>query len=256
MQNNIFSGLFIGQNLVTLKEVDSTNTFLKNLVSNSKPLPEGTVIMAEDQYAGRGQQLNRWFTEAGKNLTFSILLKPTFLLLNDQFALTQAISLGVAKALSDVTGGGIKIKWPNDIYHNNRKLGGILIENMVQGTQINQSVIGIGLNINQQQFPEHLPHATSVRQILQKDYDLKALLSEICSQIEALYLQLKAGKADEINAAYLSFLFGLNETRNFRSNGEVFEGKITGVTSRGLLKIAQAGAEHEYNLKEVEFLID
>ncbi len=256
MQNNIFSGLFVGQNLVTLKEVDSTNTFLKNLASNSKPLPEGTVIMAENQYAGRGQQQNRWFTEAGKNLSFSILLKPTFLLLNDQFALTQAISLGVAKALSHVTGEGIKIKWPNDIYYNNRKLGGILIENMVQGAQINNSVIGIGLNINQEQFPEYLPNATSLRQILHRDYDLKALLSEICGCIEAYYLQLKAGKAAEIKQEYLSFLFGLNETRNFRSNGEMFEGRITGVTERGLLKIQSGEIENEYNLKEVEFLIN
>jgi len=256
LQNNIFSGLFIGQNLVTLKEVDSTNTFLKNLVSNSKPLPEGTVIMAEDQYAGRGQQQNRWFTEAGKNLSFSILLKPTFLLLNDQFALTQAISLGVAKALSHVTDKGIKIKWPNDIYFNNRKLGGILIENMVQGAQIKHSIIGIGLNINQEQFPDYLPNATSLKQILHKDYDLKALLSEICGHIEACYLQLKAGKASELNQDYLSYLFGLNETRNFRSNGTLFSGTITGVSPLGLLKIKTGQAENEYNLKEVEFLIN
>jgi BirA family biotin operon repressor/biotin-[acetyl-CoA-carboxylase] ligase len=256
LQNNIFSGLFIGQNLVTLKEVDSTNTFLKNLVSNSKPLPEGTVIMAEDQYAGRGQQQNRWFTEAGKNLSFSILLKPIFLLLNDQFALTQAISLGVAKALAHVTGEGIKIKWPNDIYFNNRKLGGILIENMVQGSQIKNSIIGIGLNINQEQFPNYLPNATSLRQILHKDYDLKALLSEICGHIEAYYLQLKAGKASELNHDYLSYLFGLNEPRNFKSNGRLFTGSITGVSPLGLLKIKTEQAENEYNLKEVEFLIN
>jgi BirA family biotin operon repressor/biotin-[acetyl-CoA-carboxylase] ligase len=256
LQNNIFSGLFVGQNLVTLKEVDSTNTFLKNLVSNSKPLPEGTVIMAENQYAGRGQQQNRWFTEAGKNLSFSILLKPTFLLLNDQFALTQAISLGVAKGLSHVAGEGIKIKWPNDIYYNNRKLGGILIENMVQGAQINNSVIGIGLNINQEQFPDYLPNATSIRQILHRDYDLKALLSEICKCIEACYLQLKAGKASELNQDYLSCLYGINEIRNFKSDGKLFSGIITGVTSRGLLKIKSGETEHEYNLKEVEFLIN
>jgi len=256
LQNNIFSGLFVGQNLVTLKEVDSTNTFLKNLVSNSKPLPEGTVIMAENQYAGRGQQQNRWFTEPGKNLSFSILLKPIFLRLHDQFCLTQAISLGVAKALSHVAGSGIKIKWPNDIYYNNRKMGGILIENMVQGNQINNSVIGIGLNINQEQFPDYLPHATSIRQILHTDYDLKALLSEICSHIEAFYLMLKANKVDEIKREYLSFLFGLNEKRSFRSNGNIFEGRITGVTERGLLLIEHDGAGHEYNLKEVEFLIN
>ncbi|OKS88969.1 hypothetical protein RG47T_4447 [Mucilaginibacter polytrichastri] len=212
--------------------------------------------MAEDQYAGRGQQQNRWFTEAGKNLTFSILLKPIFLPLNDQFYLTQAISLGVAKALAHVTGPGIKIKWPNDIYYNNRKLGGILIENMVQGTKINNSVIGIGLNINQQQFPDYLPKATSIRQILHTDYDLKALLSEICKSIEAYYLQLRAGKTSDLNQDYLSCLFGINETRNFKSNGTLFEGIITGVTSLGLLKIKTGETEREYNLKEVEFLIN
>lgn len=256
LQNNIFSGLFIGQNLLTLKEVDSTNTFLKNLLSNSKPLPEGTVIMADDQFAGRGQQQNKWFTEAGKNLTFSILLTPFFLNLKQQFSLTQAISLGVAKSLQYVAGNGVKIKWPNDIYYQNKKLGGILIENMVQGQKVNNSVIGIGLNINQQQFPAYLPQATSLRQILQTDYDLKALLSDICSHIEAYYLQLKAGKTSEIDQDYLSCLYGLNEPGQFASNGAVFEGTITGVTALGLLKIKADDTEHQYNLKEVQFIIN
>ena len=123
MQNNIFSGLFVGQNFVSIKEVDSTNTFLKNLVSNSKPVIEGTVIMAESQYAGRGQQNNGWHAEAGKNLTFSILLKPSFLPLADQFDLTRAISLGVFDALLPLLGDKLKIKWPNDIYYANNKLG-------------------------------------------------------------------------------------------------------------------------------------
>ncbi len=256
MQNNIFSGLFVGQNLITLKEVDSTNTFLKNLLSNSKPLPEGTVIMAEDQFAGRGQQQNKWFTEAGKNLTFSLLLKPVFLDLKQQFGLTQAISLGVAKTLENVAGNGIKIKWPNDIYFHNKKLGGILVENMVQGQTINNSVIGIGLNINQEHFPAHLPNAISLRQILQTDYDLKALLCDICNHIEAYYLQLKAGKFKELYTAYSACLLGVNEVNKFRSGGKIFEGIITGTTAEGLLKVNIAGAVHHYNLKEIEFILN
>jgi len=102
LQNNTFSALFVGQNLLTLKEVDSTNNFLKNLLSNSKPLPEGTVIMAESQFAGRGQQENKWHSEPGKNLTFSILFKPSFLGVLNQFDLTRAISLGVFDALEPI----------------------------------------------------------------------------------------------------------------------------------------------------------
>ena len=179
MQNNIFSGLFVGQNLVTLKQVDSTNNFLKNILSNSKPVPEGTVIMAEEQYAGRGQRENKWHAEPGKNLTFSILLKPHFISAAGQFDLTRAVSMGVFEALEPILGTQLKIKWPNDIYYADKKLGGMLIENILQGSQIKNSIIGIGINVNQDNFTDKAGNATSVKQILQKDYDLKNILSEI-----------------------------------------------------------------------------
>nr|WP_262918359.1 biotin--[acetyl-CoA-carboxylase] ligase [Mucilaginibacter straminoryzae] len=256
LQNNIFSGLFVGQNLVTLKQVDSTNNYLKKILSNSEPLPEGTVIMAEEQYAGRGQYKNGWFAEKGNNLTISILLKPLFLPLNDQFQLTQVVSIATVKALKQTSGLSYQIKWPNDIYYGEKKLGGILIENSVQGKRINNSVIGIGLNVNQPQFPENLPRAVSLKQILQRDYDLKAVLSEICRHIEAWYLKLKAGKTDEINIAYLDRLLGLNEERRYRSEEETYRGVIKGVDHSGLLEIQTNGIIKKYNLKEVEFLFD
>ena len=254
MQNNIFSGLFVGQNLLTLKEVDSTNNFLKNLLTNSKPLPEGTVIMAEDQYAGRGQQQNKWLSQPGKNLTFSILLKPTFINAVNQFDLTRAISLGVYDTLRTLLDDGLKIKWPNDIYYKDRKLGGMLIENMVQGERINSSVVGIGLNINQDDFPDGVGNATSVKQILHKDYDLRLLLSEICSRIEGYYLHLKAGRIDFIRSSYLTRLYWLNQPRQFKADGEAFEGIIEGVADNGLLQIKRDGLTVTYNLKEIEFL--
>ena len=254
MQNNIISTLFVGQNLLTLKEVDSTNNFLKSLLTNSKPLPEGTVIMADHQYAGRGQQQNKWLSEPGKNLTFSILFKPTFIKAVNQFDLTRAMSLGVYDALYQLLGEGLKIKWPNDIYYNDSKLGGMLIENIVQGEKINNSVVGIGLNINQDSFSEEASNGTSVKKILHKDYELRLLLSEICSHIEAYYLHLKAGKIDFVRKAYLQRLYWLNEPRQFKAYDEIFSGVIEGIADNGLLQISRNGVIVSYNLKEIEFL--
>lgn len=255
MQNNIFSGLFVGQNFVRIKEVDSTNNFLKELASNSKPLIEGTVIMAETQYAGRGQQQNGWHAEPGKNLTFSILLKPSFLPVTQQFDLVRAISLGVFDALQPLLGDNLKIKWPNDIYYSDRKLGGMLIENMIQGGQIKNAIVGIGLNVNQQDFPDSLPNATSVKQILQQDYDLNTLLSDICRHVEAYYLNLKAGKILFVRETYLTRLYRLNEQREFKSKDGQFAGTIKNVRDNGILVVENNNHEElEFSLKEIEFV--
>jgi len=254
LQNNIFSGLFVGQNLITIKQVDSTNNFLKNSLSNSKPFPEGTVIMAEGQYAGRGQQQNRWHSEDGKNLTFSILLNPAFLPLSQQFDLTRAVSLGIINALSPLLGDQLKIKWPNDIYCADGKLGGILIENIVQGGKIKNSVIGIGLNINQDKFPLEVPNAVSLKQILLRDYELKLLLSDICKNIETVYLKLKAGHFDLIRKDYLARLYWLNEQKMFKADGEIFEGIIESVREDGVLILNNGSGATEYTQKEIEFL--
>jgi BirA family biotin operon repressor/biotin-[acetyl-CoA-carboxylase] ligase len=254
LQNNIFSGLFVGQNLVTIKEVDSTNSFLKTLLSNSKPVPEGTVIMAESQYAGRGQQQNKWHSEPGKNLTFSILLTPSFLPVSQQFDLTRVVSLGVYEALYPILGDELKIKWPNDIYFADRKLGGILIETHLQGTRIKDAIIGIGLNVNQEHFEAGAGNAISVKQILHKDYDLRTLLSEICGNIEAYYLKLKAGKHLLVRNTYLTRLYWLNQQRAFRSNGVVFNGTIVNVKDEGLLVVDNNSELQEFSLKQIEFL--
>ncbi|MDP9049015.1 MAG: biotin--[acetyl-CoA-carboxylase] ligase [Bacteroidota bacterium] len=255
MQNNIFSGLFVGQNFVTLKEVDSTNNFIKDLLSNSKPLIEGTVIMADKQYAGRGQHQNGWHAEPGKNLTFSLLLNPHFLAVTDQFDLVRAVSLGVFDTLEPLLGNQVKIKWPNDIYYADYKLGGMLIENLVQGNQIKNAIIGIGLNVNQENFPVDLSKARSIKQILHQDYDLKALLSEICRHIEKYYLSLRAGNVSFVRKTYLSRLYWLNEHKSFKTRGSVFNGVISNVKDNGILVIQNNnGEENEFSLKEIEFL--
>ena len=254
MQNNNFLRAFVGQNLVTLQEVDSTNTFLKNILSNSEPVPEGTVIMAESQVAGRGQQQNKWYSTAGQSLAFSILLKPTFVPLNQQFLLTQIISIAVYESLLPLVGNQLKIKWPNDIYIGARKLGGILIENQVQGSTIKNAVIGVGLNINQDNFPDLVPNAISLRQILQTDYDLKVLLFEICDHVEQWYVKLRQGNYSLINEAYLRAMYLLNKHSRFKVQDTIFEGVITGVSANGLLQVLHSGLTTAYNLKEIQFL--
>jgi len=254
LQNNTFSGLFVGQNLVTLTEVDSTNNFLKQTLANSTPLTEGTVIMAESQYAGRGQQQNKWHSEPGKNLTISILLKPAFLPVTQQFNLNLAISVGIINALIPVLGTGVKIKWPNDVYFNDKKLGGVLIENIIQGQIIKNSIVGIGLNVNQTEFADWVPNPTSVKQILQKDYDLKNLLSDICAYIEAAYLVLKAGNIDRLKTFFMQNLYWRDELHPFKTAEGVFDGIITDVTQAGQLAVSIDNELRLYSFKEIEFL--
>lgn len=254
MQNNTFSRLFVGQNVVTLKQVDSTNNFLKNELSKFKPLPEGTVILAEEQFAGRGQASNTWVSEPGKNLTFSLLLYPTFLGPEKQFLLNKSLSIAINDALTDIIGEGIKIKWPNDIYFNEDKLGGILIENILRGNVWKYSAVGIGININQIHFPSDIKNVTSLRKILHRNYDINEVLNVLCTPIEQRYLQLRSGKTDLIHQEYIKHLYKLNEIHRFSIGGEEKEGTIKGVDQNGRLEIFIEGEIRKYNFKEIAFL--
>ncbi len=255
MQNNTFSTLFVGQNLIKLSAVDSTNNFLKNLLSKSEPLPEGTVIMADDQFAGRGMQENVWKAEPGQNLTISILLRPSFIALHQQFLLNMAVSIAINNTLSTYLPLNVTIKWPNDIYYNDLKLGGVLIENAIIGDKIKNTVVGIGINVNQQIFPQELASkATSLYQILQENVKLETLLADLCIQIEVLYLQLRANKHTLLRKAYVDKLYKINISALYRQNGEVFEGTILGVSDSGLLNMIKNGKLAQYNYKEIEFI--
>lgn len=256
MQNNTFSTLFVGQNLIRLITVDSTSDYLKSLASKSEPLPEGTVIMADHQYKGRGQQGSNWLTEAGKNLTFSIFLKPAFLKAETQFLLNIAVSLGINWALGPLLiNERLSIKWPNDIYYGNQKLGGILIENALINNHIKHSVVGIGINVNQTQFDKELTReAVSIIQILNKNFDLQILLSRFCETIEAAYLNLKEGENELLKKQYMDKLYRGKQRTLFESNGKVFEGKIIGIEDSGLLLLEINGEMQKFNAKEIAFI--
>jgi BirA family biotin operon repressor/biotin-[acetyl-CoA-carboxylase] ligase len=225
------------------------------LVSKSEPLAEGTVIMADDQFAGRGQQEMSWFSAPKENLTFSIFLKPSFLRINEQFLLNMLVCLGIKEALHTYVEDKIAIKWPNDIYYGHQKLGGILIENYLSGTVYKAAIIGIGLNVNQQVFsPQIQSRAISLRQILQADVNLVQLLAEICSHIESGYLKLRAGDYPDLKARYLKHLYNFNTAASYKQDDVVFEGKIIDVTDEGMLQVLQNGSIKQYNFKEIQYL--
>ena len=210
--------------------------------------------MAEAQVAGRGQSGNSWLSEPGKNLTFSILLHPRFLDIQHQFNLNIAISLAINDVLTSYLGSAASIKWPNDSYIGNDKIGGILIENIVQGGQIKHAIIGIGLNINQTDFPFSLHNVTSFKKILHNDYDLQTIKNEICRSVEARYLQLKAGKYDTLHAEYLNKLYKFDVWARFKIHGEIVAGKISGVSAEGFLKVETDAGLQRFGLKEIEFV--
>ncbi len=252
MQININSSLFVGHNLITLKEVDSTNTYAKHILANIKPLAEGTVIVAEHQYAGKGQAENIWLSNAGENITASIILTPTFLSPSEQFDLSKMISLALRDLLTEIGVKDVTIKWPNDVYVGSQKIAGILIENMLQGSSIRHSIIGIGLNVNQQDFGQL--NATSVSLQLKEIIHLEKLFSLIFKHVEARYLQLRAGKKGNIHREYIQTLYQINQLCLYKNTaGEVFYGTLKGVNKEGKLLVEIDNKEVSYGMKEIQF---
>ncbi|GAA4457458.1 biotin--[acetyl-CoA-carboxylase] ligase [Nibrella saemangeumensis] len=246
--------LFVGQKFEYLPTCQSTNDVAADHIAQSEP-DEGLVILTDDQTAGRGQRGNQWEAQAGHNLTFSLILRPSFLNATEQFWLNMAVSLGIADALEPLTGELLRIKWPNDLYLENQKLGGILIENTLQGYLIAWSVIGIGVNINQTQFS--FPTATSLLQRfpVEEEYNRPALLTIILESLEQRYLQLRTGQRNLLRASYLQRLFRYQEEHSFIADNEHFRGCIVGIDATGRLAIQTNSQLRYFGFKEVEFVI-
>lgn len=250
--------LFVGQNCIHLKSIDSTNSYASQLMGDIKPL-EGTLIYTFDQQNGRGQRGNTWETEPNKNVASSFMLYPSFLQASRQFLLNKITSLAVADLMAELIQTSdktseIRIKWPNDIYVGTKKIAGILIENTLRENNIQSSIIGIGLNINQTKFNADI-NATSMSLITKKEFDLMQVLEKLSEFIEARYLQLKANKLESIDSAYLQHLYQLNEWHNYTSENQLFEGKIIGISAIGKLQVQLKTNEiNEFDLKEIRFV--
>ncbi|MFY9153664.1 MAG: biotin--[acetyl-CoA-carboxylase] ligase [Prolixibacteraceae bacterium] len=243
----------IGNQIVRIQVVDSTNNYANQQIRDIE-YSEGTVFLAYEQTAGKGQLKNFWESEPGKNLTFSIVVYPSFLEIRHQFMISKIVTLGIYKALSKYI-DELKIKWPNDIYAGNKKLGGILIENSIMLGRIKSSVIGIGLNVNQTIFRSSAPNPVSMQILTNQHFDTEAVLAEILAGIDFYYALLKEEAAEVIDREFISKLYRLNEKHSFKSEDEVFEGKIIGVNEIGQLLIRKSDGEIlDFHFKEVEFL--
>lgn len=249
------STLFIGNNAIRLPIVESTNTFARDLLKTSNP-PEGSIIIADEQSMGRGQRENSWKSEKGKNLTFSLILHPTSLAADNQFYLTQLVSLAIADFLYSELNSEfqVKIKWPNDVLVGNKKIAGVLIENSLRGNGISSSIIGIGLNINQTHF--EFENASSLCMLTGIKYDLQICLDKLCQFIEARYLQLLNKKTSILKSEYLKRLYRLNENYKYEIGNVIFDGKIIGVNKQGKLQVQLNNSSdvQEFGLKEIKFI--
>jgi BirA family biotin operon repressor/biotin-[acetyl-CoA-carboxylase] ligase len=244
----------VAQNqVIHIQSTDSTNNYANQQIRLGG-VSEGTVFLTYEQSAGRGQMKNRWESEPGQNLTFSVIFYPEFLEIRHQFMLSKVITLGIYSAIAKYV-DPLKIKWPNDIYVGTQKLGGILIENSVMSGLIKTSVAGIGLNVNQTVFRSDAPNPVSLQLLTNKHYDCEEILTEVLSGINYYYDLLKTGEGDKINSEFISVLYRLNEINLFRTENEDFQGKIIGVNEIGQLQIRKEdGKLLEFHFKEVEFL--
>ena len=244
----------IGNTIVRIPSTDSTNNYANRQIRLGD-LPEGTVFLTYEQLAGRGQMKNVWESESGKNLTFSMVFYPDFLEIRRQFMLSKVVVLGIYKALNKYV-DQLKVKWPNDIYAGNRKLGGILIENSIMSGLIKSSVVGIGLNVNQTIFRSEAPNPVSLQLLTNQHFDCEVVLAEVLSGINSYYELLLQEEFDRIDRDYVSALYRLNEKHLFRTEGEDFSGEIIGVNEIGQLLIRKENGEIlEFHFKEVEFHI-
>ena len=218
---------------------------------------EGEIIIAKNQHSGRGFGQNFWESEEGKNLTFSFYIKPEDVTADQQFYLNMAISLGVFDFIQSLLPGyQIKVKWPNDIYIENGKAGGILIHHAVSGNQILHSVIGIGVNVNQTIFVSEAPNPVSLRQFHGKDLDLNDGLAGLCDRLNHRLAILRGGGFSELKTDYMSALFGSGEWRIYKVKNETVSAKIEGISNYGLLRIStREGKKIECDFKEIEFVI-
>lgn len=243
----------IGNPLVKLETVDSTNNYAKLQVQDGKAF-HGVVYLAHHQTQGKGQRGKEWKAAPGENITLSILLKPLAQYLHHPFLCSMALAVGGYNFLKKYLPDELSIKWPNDIYWRNRKIGGILIENIYTGNQWNWAIGGIGININQAEFEELLYKAVSLRQIIGKQFDVIPLAKELCASIHNTWETWQQKGVDWLVNAYNEVLFCRNTTVYFKKENIQFEAEIIGADILGNLMLKHSIVEH-FTYGEIEWML-
>jgi BirA family biotin operon repressor/biotin-[acetyl-CoA-carboxylase] ligase len=245
--------MIIGSEIIFREELTSTNSHANNLLA-SGDLPEGTIIRAGFQSAGRGQPGNRWESEKDKNLLISLILYPKNIDPSQQFLVSMTISLGIYDFIRRFV-PATSIKWPNDIYINSDKIAGILIESSVMSNEIKYLIAGLGININQEHFTSDAPNPVSLKQLTGIDYDLRECIKILAEDLNARYLALKNGRIERLSSDYHSCLFRKDEWAMFSDPDGIFEGKINQVVTDGRISIeTRSGKLKKFYFKEVEYI--
>ena len=242
---------------IKVSQTASTNTYLSRLAAT---LPGGTVIYTPCQTAGRGQKGNSWESEDGKNLTFSQLIKRPPIKARDQFYLSEAAALAVVEALAAEAADGFSVKWPNDVYWHDKKICGMLIENSLDGSDIATSVVGIGINVNQERFLSDAPNPVSLKGITGRDHDLMALLKRVCSRIEQLVDSLDDDSArQQLHRSYMAALYRNDGQQHpyEDAQGNRFMASVADIAPDGTLTLLhEDGTRHSYLFKQVRHIIN
>lgn len=244
--------LFMGQQLFFLPVCASTNSEAQQLLLKNEAT-EGCVVLTDEQTHGRGQRGNTWEAAPGKNITLSVILSPVFLAVRHQFYLNMAVSLAVLDLLREQGLGQARVKWPNDLYFEDRKLGGILIENTVTSQSIQHSIVGIGLNVNQLHFG--IGTATSLAAEIGTQLDVKRLVNRLLELLEKRYLEMRSGKTDKLKYEYLQALYRYQEEHGYQVGSEQVKGRIMGVDEDGRLALEVDGGLRYFAFKEIAYLI-
>ncbi len=222
---------------------------------SASSLPGFTIVVTEEQTAGRGQKGNSWESEKGKNILFSLLCHPEFVRASQQFLLSQCIALAIRGALAEHV-EGVTVKWPNDIYVGDKKISGTLIECDLMGKSIANCIIGTGVNINQEVFVSDAPNPISLKLLTGKDYDREEILADIVERFTTLYDRLQNGEAEAIRDEYMQCLYrkdGMHEYEDVRGR---FMAEIADVEPTGhLLLRFENGNTVRYEFKEVKFIL-
>lgn len=240
--------------IIKLNAIDSTNSYLRQL-SAIEAVKDFTAVMANDQTAGKGQMGRQWRSQPSKNLMVSVFKDVSYIDLEHHFFISMVVSLSILKALKMFQIKNLKVKWPNDILSENKKIGGILIENVVKQSKMNAAIIGFGININQTKF-DHLPQASSMRLISGRVYDQEEVLQAILVKLEHYFKLLERKQFDMLKTAYEKCLFRKDKPSTFKDSEEqLFAGYIKGVSNAGNLRVlVEDDIVKEFDLKEITLL--
>ena len=217
---------------------------------------EGDVVWADFQTAGRGQRGHEWHSRKGENLTFSVVLEPSFVPIVEQFSVSEVVALSLVDMLAEY-GVEAKIKWTNDIYVGDKKLVGILIEHSLASSALRRTIVGVGINVNQTEFDASLPNPASMAQLLGKELNAEQVLVCFLDHLQRNYEILRGGGAEALHSRYNESLYRKNEYHTYAlPGGEKFSAKIVGVAPSGALRLEdKTGKTKDYLFKEVEFII-